>query len=152
MSISDAMSNSDIRWQQRLNSYQRALNQLTKFIEKGTLSELEEQGFIKSFEYTYELAWKLLKDYLDFQGEQSIYGSRDAIRLAFNRNLITNGDIWMDMIKSRNLTIHAYNLDTAKAVADDITHHYFSLFKDLSTTMQSIQNREQQNQTMNNEP
>lgn len=58
----------------------------------------------------------------------------------------------MDMIKSRNLTIHAYNLDTAKAVADDITNNYFSLFKDLSTTMQSIQNREQQNQTMNNEP
>lgn len=56
MSNSETISNPDIRWQQRLNSYQRVLHQLTKFIEKGTLSELEEQGFIKSFEYTYELA------------------------------------------------------------------------------------------------
>ncbi len=78
------MSDLDIRWKQRFSSYQRALAQLTKFIEKGELNELEQQGLIQAFEYTHELAWKLLKSFLEARGIQDLYGSKDSTRSAFN--------------------------------------------------------------------
>ena len=83
----------DIRWEQRFSNYQKALAQLQKFIDKGALSKLEEQGLIKAFEYTYELAWNTLKDFLEYQGQTNIYGSRDAIRNAFElRKIIAGSD------------------------------------------------------------
>jgi len=132
------MSIKDIRWIQRFNHFKKALNQLTKFIEKGKLNELEQQGVIQSFEYTYELAWNTLKDYFEHQGETGIHGSRDAFRLAFKRGLIEDGETWMDMIESRALTTHAYNEDVAKAIADKIFNRYFSEFQTLRTKMESL--------------
>jgi nucleotidyltransferase substrate binding protein (TIGR01987 family) len=82
--------NKDIRWKQRFVNYQKALNQLQKFIKKGELSELEEQGLVKAFEYTYELAWTTLKDFLEYRGQTDIYGSRDAIWKAFQHTIILN--------------------------------------------------------------
>jgi len=90
------MTEADIRWIQRLNNFSKALCLLTKFIEKGALNELEKQGLIQVFEYTYELAWNTLKDYFEDQGETGIGGSRDAFRLAFKRGLIENGEAWID--------------------------------------------------------
>ncbi len=128
----------DIRWKQRFYNYQKALVQLTKFIEKGKLSELEEQGIIKAFEYTYELAWKVIKDYYEEQGEVAIQGSRDALRLAFQRGLITDGDNWMKMIKSRIASVHTYNLEVAQQINQDIHDIYFRLFVELKEKMQSL--------------
>ena len=128
----------DIRWKQRFYNYQKALLQLTKFIEKGELSELEEQGIIKAFEYTYELAWKVIKDYYEEQGEVSIQGSRDALRLAFQRGLITDGDNWMKMIKSRIASVHTYNLEVAQQINQDIHDIYFQLFIELKEKMESL--------------
>lgn len=122
------MRESDIRWQQRFSNYKKALVQLTKFIEKGSLNELEEQGLIQAFEYTHELAWNLLRDYLRDQGTQNIHGSRDATRIAFSVGLIEDGESWMDMIKDRNQTSHTYNQATAKAIAENITTRFFALF------------------------
>ena len=132
------MSTKDIRWIQRFNHFKKALNQLTRFIEKGKLNELEQQGVIQSFEYTYELAWNTLKDYFEHQGETGIHGSRDAFRLAFKRGLIEDGETWMDMIESRALTTHTYNEDVAKAIADKIFNSYFSEFQTLRTKMESL--------------
>jgi nucleotidyltransferase substrate binding protein (TIGR01987 family) len=128
----------DIRWKQRLDNYQKAVRQLTKFIEKGELNELEEQGMIKAFEYTYELAWKMIKDYYEEQGEVNIQGSRDALRLAFQRGIIKDGDNWMKMIKSRIATVHTYNEEVAKQIIQDIRNLYFQLFIELQTKMQNI--------------
>ncbi len=128
----------DTRWKQRFYNYQKALIQLTKFIEKGELSELEEQGIIKAFEYTYELAWKVIKDYYEEQGEVSIQGSRDALRLAFQRGLITDGDNWMNMIKSRIASVHTYNLEVAQQINQDIHDIYFQLFIELKEKMESL--------------
>ncbi len=86
------MIESDIRWKQRFSNYKKALAQLSKFITKGELNELEEQGLIQSFEYTHELAWNLLRDYLFYQGNQNIHGSRDATRIAFSVGLIEDAD------------------------------------------------------------
>jgi nucleotidyltransferase substrate binding protein (TIGR01987 family) len=130
------MNTPDIRWIQRLNHFSKALSQLTKFIQKGELNELEKQGLIQAFEYTYELAWNTLKDYFELQGESDIHGSRDAFRLAFKRGLIEDGETWMDMITSRSLTSHTYNEDVAEKIAADIVNRYFSEFVRLQTKME----------------
>ncbi len=132
------MTTQDIRWIQRLNHFSKALSQLTKFIEKGALNELEKQGLIQAFEYTYELAWNTLKDYFEGQGETNINGSRDAFRLAFKRGLIENGETWMDMVRSRTLTSHTYNEDVAEKIAADIVKRYFPEFVTLQTKMESL--------------
>ncbi|WP_045218386.1 nucleotidyltransferase substrate binding protein [Desulfonatronum thioautotrophicum] len=122
------MSTQDIRWLQRLGNYAKALGQLGRFIAKGRLNELEEQGLIQSFEYTYELAWNTLKDYLEMQGETGIHGSRDALRLAFRRGLIEDGETWMEMIKSRTLTSHTYSEELCREIVARITGRYYAEF------------------------
>lgn len=136
------MSDLDIRWKQRFSSYQRALAQLTKFIEKGELNELEQQGLIQAFEYTHELAWKLLKSFLEARGIQDLYGSKDSTRSAFNLALIEDGESWMDMIKDRNRTSHTYNPEVAEQIAANITQRFFSLFVALQAKMQKIYDAE----------
>lgn len=121
----------DIRWIQRFNNFEKALKQLSRFIEKGQLNEFEKQGLIQSFEYTYELAWNTIKDYFELQGEINIMGSRDAFRVAFRRGVIIEGEIWMDMIKSRIASTHTYKEEIAEKVADDITKLYFAEFNKL---------------------
>lgn len=130
----------DIRWKQRLANYKKALAQLTKFIDKGKLNELEEQGLIQAFEYTHELAWNLLKDYLQDQGTQNINGSKDAVRAAFKVGLIEDGESWMDMITDRNRTSHTYNQSTAEEIAINIITRFFGLFVILREKMQEISN------------
>lgn len=128
----------DLRWKQRFQNYQKALNQLRKFIDKGELNELEQQGLIKAFEYTYELAWKVMKDYYEDQGEIGIQGSRDAIRLAFQRGLLEAGDEWMMMIKSRVASVHTYNQDIAEQISQDIQMLYFALFVKFEEKIQGL--------------
>lgn len=121
----------DIRWQQRFANFEKALRQIKKASElanQRALSDLEQQGLIQAFEYTHELAWKTLKDFLEFKGNKDIYGSRDATREAFKLGLIVNGDVWMDMIKNRNQTSHTYNEETAKAIAAAILSNYIDEF------------------------
>ncbi|MCI5218041.1 MAG: nucleotidyltransferase [Candidatus Electrothrix sp. LOE2] len=132
--------NEDIRWKQRFSNYRKALRQLQKFIDKGELSELEEQGLIKSFEYTYELAWNTLKDFLEFKGQSDIYGSRDAIRKAFQLGIIEDGEIWMDMIQSRNRTSHTYNEETAKEISTTVISVYYNAFKKMKKKLDTLQN------------
>ena len=132
------MTTEDIRWIQRFNNFKKALGQLTKFIEKGELNELEKQGLIQAFEYTYELAWNTIKDYFEGQGETDIYGSRDAFRLAFRRGLIENGKTWMDMIKSRMLTTHTYNEDLADEISSAIVNIYYDEFIVLQLKLNNI--------------
>lgn len=131
----------DVRWHQRLENYSRALAQLGRAVELGQtrpLSELEQQGLIQAFEFTHELAWNLLKDYFAYQGNPGITGSRDAVREAFQKGLISDGESWMEMILSRNKTSHTYN----QAVADEITGlvmtRYYPLFRDLFEHMERL--------------
>ncbi len=117
----------DIRWIQRLDNFSAAFKQLTSAAEIGSsrsLTDLEKQGVIQAFEFTHELAWNVFKDYFEYQGNSSITGSRDATREAFQKNLIVNGEVWMEMIKSRNLTSNTYN----KKIADDIVDKVFKLY------------------------
>ncbi len=142
------MSNEDIRWHQRLSNYNKALAQLNKAIkiaDERELSELEQQGLIQSFEFTHELAWNVMKDYFFYQGNPEIRGSRDATREAFKFDIISNGEIWMDMIISRNKTTHTYDEETASEIVSNILNDYVDLFNNFSYKMIELREGEQQN-------
>lgn len=135
------MSQEDIRWEQRFSNYQKALGNLEKAVilaNNRPLSELEEQGLIQAFEFTHELAWKTLKDYLHFKGAAQVHGSRDATREAFQLGLIEDGEVWMDMIKRRNETSHTYNADVASAIAKAVIGRYFNVFKLLEQQLKAL--------------
>ena len=124
--------NNDIRWKQRFNHYEKAFHELQESVELASnraLTKLEKQGVIQGFEYTHELAWNLLKDYLEFQGHVGLMGSRDTSREAFKRGIVRSGEIWMDMIRSRNLTSHAYDQNTAEQIYLSILSRFFSEFQ-----------------------
>jgi nucleotidyltransferase substrate binding protein (TIGR01987 family) len=135
------MSSDDIRWVQRFKHFEQAFDQLRKAVELANsrkLTELEEQGMIQSFEYTHQLAWNTLKDFLEEQGHLNLYGSKDSSREAFKRGLVKNGEVWMDMIKSRNLSSHTYNREIAAKIAHAIVHDYFGEFKELIDVLSDI--------------
>ena len=132
------MADKDVRWIQRLEHFAKAVSQLENFIEKKRLNKLEKQGLIQAFEYTYELAWNVLKDYFENQGEINLFGSRDVFRLAFRRGLIEDGETWMDMIKSRSLTSHTYNEDLVEPITAKIAQSYSLEFKKLNSKMKSL--------------
>lgn len=128
----------DIRWQQRFANYGRAMQNLGEAVALSTerpLSNLEQQGLIQAFEFTHELGWNVLKDFLEFKGISGLIGSRDASRSAFKNELITDGEAWMDMIKARNLTSHTYNLDVANDVANAILTRFYPAFVALRQTL-----------------
>jgi nucleotidyltransferase substrate binding protein (TIGR01987 family) len=131
----------DVRWQQRLQNFQHAKAALGRGVavaNERTLSELEQQGLIQAFEFTHELAWKVMKDHLAHQGNTDITGSRDATRAAFAANLLTDGEGWMDMIRSRNLTSHAYNLNVASDIARQVCERFWPAFVAFETRMLGI--------------
>ncbi len=151
------MGKQDIRWEQRFANYNRAIAKLQEIIDaldsdwdeenfndiSFSLSELEIEGAIQRFEYTHELAWNVMKDYLVYQGNTKIGGSRDATREAFKINLITDAQVWMNMIKSRNQTSHTYNEDTAKEIFVAIINDYYPLFKKFQNKMKELSSGKQ---------
>jgi nucleotidyltransferase substrate binding protein (TIGR01987 family) len=138
------MNQQDIRWQQRFQNFLKAYSLLEKGVvqyrTKG-LSELEEQGLIQRFEFTHELAWNVLKDYIEYQGNTELTGSRDTTREAFNKGLVQDGEGWMEMIKSRNKSSHTYNEDTAKEIISNIINWYYGLFLDFKAKMETLTDR-----------
>ena len=130
--------NADIRWQQRFDNFQRALQQLSAAVTlhaQRPLSDLERQGLIQAFEFTHELAWNVLKDYLEMEGIQGLVGSRSTVREAFKRGLIEDGEVWLDMIDKRNLSSHTYNESVALAIVDALVHRYHPAFLALQSRM-----------------
>jgi nucleotidyltransferase substrate binding protein (TIGR01987 family) len=126
------MSTQDIRWLQRFKHFQSALRRLEEAVDlaqERPLSPLEQQGLIQAFEFTHELAWNTLKDFLEYLGVQPLYGSRDSTREAFKRGLLEDGETWMDMIRDRNLTSHTYNEEVANSIALSILKRYYDQFR-----------------------
>ena len=135
----------DVRWKQRFNNYLNAFQTLVDAVELTNarqLSKLEQQGLIQGFEFTHELAWNVIKDYLEYKGFVGLIGSRDATRAAFKNGLIENGDTWMAMIKARNQTSHTYNLDIAQEITEDILSLFYPEFEKFAQkfTQLSLQN------------
>jgi nucleotidyltransferase substrate binding protein (TIGR01987 family) len=134
-------NNPDIRWQQRFSNFRRAFASLAAAVELARarpLSDLEKQGLIQSFEFTHELAWNVMRDYFVYQGNTAITGSRDAVREAFSKGLLNDGEGWMEMLQSRNLTSHTYNQAVADEIAARIIGAYFMLFEAFLTRMSRL--------------
>ncbi len=140
------MENLDIRWIQRFQNYRKALEHLREAValsKTRLLSNLESQGLIQGFEFTHELAWKTMKDFLEDKGITNLIGSKDATRNAFREGLITDGEGWMEMIKSRNLTSHTYNEEVVEEITKDILEQYFDLFEAFEQKMEQLRSSEQ---------
>lgn len=155
----------DIRWQQRFSNYRKALKRLLDNIAYITSDEdiewdddeeiildillatpdIIKQGLIQSFEFTHELAWKVMKDYAEFQGNNEIKGSRDAVMYAAQVALISNAHTWMEMMKSRNSTSHTYNEDTAIEITKYILFEYKEEFVKFEYKMEGLRSGEQGN-------
>lgn len=146
------MSKQDIRWEQRFSNFVKAFHKLDEAVskilndfgidEEGSidaddfLDDIIKEGLIQRFEYTHELAWKVMKDFLEEVGNVKIYGSKDATKEAFAADLIHKGELWMEMIKSRNQTSHTYNEATADEIFSKVIHEYHPLFKNFLNTME----------------
>ncbi len=128
--------NNDTRWKQRFANFNKAFKQLERFSEVQELNEMEQQGLIKAFEYTYELSWKTLQDLLKDKGYIDIVGPRPVIEQSFRDGYISNGNGWMRMHKSRNLTSHTYDEQTAEEVIESIREEYFFLLRDLISRLE----------------
>ena len=135
----------DIRWIQRFSNYKKALAKLqdavNEFLEQGAaMKDLEVEGMIQRFEFTYELAWNTIKDFYENQGESGIQGSRDAFRMAFQRGLINDGQMWMEMIEVRKLTVHTYDDAISDNVSEKIKDQYIHLFTQLQNKLDEEMN------------
>ncbi len=111
----------------------------------NVLFEIVKEGLIQRFEYTHELAWNVMKDYAEYQGNSTIGGSRDASREAFQMKLFSDGHIWMDMIVSRNKTSHTYNEATAEEIYMKILESYYPAFLEFNKILEEKRNNEQKN-------
>ena len=128
--------NTNIRWQQRFSNFSKAFNQLEKFLKHDDLNELEMQGLIKAFEYTYELSWKTLQDLLRDKGYNNIAGPKPVIEQSFQDGYIADGMGWMRMHKSRNLASHMYDEEIAKDIVKYIREEYFYLLQKLKLRLE----------------
>jgi nucleotidyltransferase substrate binding protein (TIGR01987 family) len=126
------MSNAekDIRWKQRFDNFQKTYLLLEQALDIAELSEVERAGLIQFFEMAFKLAWKLMKDYLEEEGF-TINSPKEAIKQAFQADIIKDGHRWMDALNDRNLTTHTYEEETAIEVAKKIKEDYAALLKEL---------------------
>ena len=135
----------DVRWRQRFQCFGKAFGQLSAAAElakQRKLSDLEQQGLIQAFEFTHELAWNILKDFLESRGATKLFGSKDATREAFARGLIANGQEWMAMIQARNRSSLTYNEKTAHEVAEAILGSFVTEFAAFRVKFAEIESRE----------
>ena len=133
MNTSDKL---DIRWKQRFIHFQRSFQLLENTLTIQHPSEAERAGLIQFFEISFELSWKVLKDYLEEEGF-TISSPRDAIKQAFQAGFIENGHVWIEALKDRNLTVHTYEEKIAIAVDKKIRASYFPALQCFALTFKA---------------
>ena len=130
------MAELDVRWIQRFNNFKKALFILEEAINIELPSVVEQAGIVQLFEMTFELSWKLLKDYQELKGAIVKY-PRDAIKQAFQSGLIENGYDWLEALEDRNLMAHTYNEPVYNQVVNKVKDKYIVILRDLKKTFQS---------------
>lgn len=125
------MNKKEIRWEQRFVNFEKAFIQLKDAVNRyESLDDLSKEGLIKRFEYTFELAWKTLKDYLEANGVISRF-PREVLKNSFQAELLNNGEIWIDMLEKRNLLAHTYNEENFNNALDTILKSYYPEIQEL---------------------
>ncbi|WP_345082126.1 nucleotidyltransferase substrate binding protein [Nemorincola caseinilytica] len=129
----------DIRWEQRFSNFKKALAKLGEVALQENiddLSDLEKEGMIQRFEYTFELAWKTLQDLLRYKGYLDIAGPNPVLERSLKDGYISGENAWRRMKKSRELTSHTYNSDTADEIAQNIVDEYYDLLTSLEQRLE----------------
>ena len=123
----------DIRWKQRYNNLQLAYARLRKTVTANANSpddEMIQMALVKSFEMTFELAWKTMKDYLKFNGID-VKLPREVIKQAFASDIIIDGQMWIDMLENRNVMAHVYDEALARETVCRICQNYMPALEQL---------------------
>ncbi len=129
---------SEKRYEEQKENFRRALNRLNEALEVEA-TELEIDGILHRFEFTFELAWKTMKDCLENQGMVGKIGSpREILKESFSAGLIDNGEVWMDMMLSRNELSHLYDEETSREIYDDIKERYIIEINKLINKLDNI--------------
>ena len=120
------------RWHYRFANYRRAFLLLREALDEPELTQLEREGTIQRFEYTMELAWKVMKDYLEAQNVVlSQITPRAVIRAAFEAQLVVDGEAWMDALDDRNKMSHTYSFEHFEVVIERVRTRYLTAMDDL---------------------
>ena len=120
------------RYEQRLKDFENAFIKLKEGTQKENADDLEIDGVLQRFEFTFELAWKTLKDYMEYQGFSNKIGSpREIIQQAFKHGLIEDGETWIKMMLSRNALSHLYDENTSRKIYEEIKKQYIELLETL---------------------
>ncbi|WP_339702357.1 nucleotidyltransferase substrate binding protein [Algoriphagus aquimarinus] len=130
----------DIRWQQRFSNFNKAFSKLSQAVTQAKekkLSELETEGLIQRFEYTYVLAWKTLQDYIKDLGIPDVNGPSKVLQEALKMELISDSEGWVKLKKSREKTSHTYDPETAEEIKELILDQFFQLFVELQAKLES---------------
>lgn len=127
----------DIRWKQRFQNFERAFIFLNKSCKLEVYDELQSAGLIQSFEFTFELAWKTLKDYLQAQGLE-VQFPREVIKQAFAAQLIEAGSLWIEMLDKRNELTHTYNQEQSQRAIQTIRNKYFPPIEQVYQVMKKL--------------
>lgn len=125
------------RWIDRFKNYKLALGNIHETydcIKQNGLNKIYTMALIQAFEMVFELAWKTLKDYLEYEGIKTDT-PRETIKTAYLRNIIPDGETWIQMMEARNKTSHTYREELAKSVADEIINSYMPLLEKLQETL-----------------
>ena len=131
------MDDKSTRWKQRFKNFEKAISLLQDAVTQNELSVLEQAGVIQTYEITFELAWKTLKDFLESKDVVAQF-PRDVIKEAFNKKVIKEGETWLDMLEKRNLMSHTYDETTAGLALKLIVNSYFDELYDLYLTLNKL--------------
>ncbi len=128
------MKDEDVRWKQRFQNFEKAFNRLENALSfhlKEPKNELYQMALVQSFEFTFELGWKTLKDYLSYSGIKKISLPREVIKQGFHHDIISDGQTWIDMMEDRNLMAHTYSEENAQKAVKKISQEYHNGIKQL---------------------
>ncbi len=136
------MAQEDIRWKQRFANFSKAMSHLEKALEIPEPDMVQKAGIIQFFEMSFELAWNMVKDYLEEQGFVDIKSPRGALKKAFEVNILEKGHEWMELLQDRNLTAHTYDEQKATDMEHLIQNKYFPILKELHDSFKQKANEE----------
>ena len=125
----------EVQLREKLGNYQKTLERLDESLEKQNPDQFIYDSVIKRFEFTYELAWKLMKAFIEYKGGEDVRFARDVFREAYANGLVKDGEGWLQMMQGRNLSSHTYNEEAAREIYDRVKQIYRKQFMELSLSI-----------------
>lgn len=132
------MTPQDIRWKQRFSNFKKALRQFEDGVMSNTQDRMAQEGLIQRFEFTFELGWKCLQDILIERGYDFARGPKPTIQQAFQDGLITDGIVWMSMLKARNEASHLYDEEVFHDIHQKAKNEFLKPLRDLCQTLELL--------------